>query len=460
MKNTRTFLAALAAATFTCAATAQEASAASSPEDAVGNEAAVEQKSVKDMIDEYLEAKGMNEGNNTKKDGSSYYVAVGRADIQAPLDNRGYIGSRVNAFNKAMLAAKAEMVEYLETSIATETERAYAEGDFANPPPEAPESNPIADKLKTIEAVAKAASEWADPESNPIAYKLKTFLVAKLDNALRAEGVDPNDNEAAAAAVKRITASEQYRKTTLTMARSEVVGMQAMCSFEGVPAGKKGEIGVVAIWSPKLGRMAAAMASGGSLAGGVGKRPIKEQIPSDKKVLLSTFGVQQKIDENGKLVLVSYGQAGAASDSPMSANAAYDKAKGNAMAALREFAGETVAVAKDALQAESAQDYEDETSDYEDPSAFSRRIKAQADEMKIAGIATVKRWECKHPLSGRMVYGVVCTWSPESAARAQSMKRTMDAAAAGARGYGVPQPVANPNGSLQGQGADADEDAF
>lgn len=459
MKNTRTFLAALAAATFTCAATAQEASM-STPEDAVGNEAAVEQKSVRDMINEYLEAKGMNQGENTKKDGSRFYVAVGYGTIQAPLDNRGYIGSRVNAFNKAMLDAKATMVEYLGTRIATDTELACAEGDFANPPPEAPESNPIADKLKTIEAVAKAASEWADPESNPIAYKLKNFLVAKLDNALRAEGVDPNDNEAAAAAVKRIAASEQYRKTISTMARSEVVGMQAMCSFEGVPSGEKGQIGVVAIWSPKLGRMAAAMAGGGSLPGGVGKRPIKEQIPSDKKVLLSTFGVQQKIDENGKLVLVSYGQAGAASASPMSANAAYDKAKHNAMAALREFAGETVAVAKDSLQAETEQDYEDETSDYEDQSAFSKRTKATADAMNIAGIAQVKSWECKHPLSGRMVYGVVCSWSPESAARAQSMKRAMDAAAAGARGYGASQPVANPNGSLQGQGADADEDAF
>jgi hypothetical protein len=236
--------------------------------------------------------------------------------------------------------------------------------------------------------------------------------------------------------------------------------MQVMCSFEGVPSGKQGEIGVVAIWSPKLGRMAAAMAGGGALPGGVGKRPIKEQIPSDKKVLPSTSGVQQKIDENGHLVLVSFGQTGAASESSMAANAAYDKAKMNAMAALREFAGETVAVAAESLQAESAQDYEDGTSDYEDQSAYSQRIKAKADAMKIAGIATVKRWEAKHPLTGRSVYGVVCSWSPDSAARAQSMKRAMDSAASGAGAGATPQPVANPNGSLQGQGTEADEDAF
>ncbi|MBR0055786.1 MAG: hypothetical protein IJP66_00515 [Kiritimatiellae bacterium] len=392
-------------------------------------------KEIHGKIDEYLASKGMDRGENTKKDGSSYFVAVGVGTIQAPLDNRGYIGSRVNAFNKAMLDAKAQMVEYLGTSIATETEKAYAEGDFANPPPEAPESNPIADKLKAL-------------------------LVAKLDNALRAEGVDPSEKEAAAAAAKRVLASEQYRKTISTMARSEVVGMQVMCSFEGVPSGKKGQIGVVAIWSPKLGRMAAAMAGGGPLPGGVGKRPIKEQIPSDKNVLLSTFGVQQKIDENGNLVLVSFGQAGAASESPMAANAAYDKARMNAMAALREFAGETVAVAADSLQAESAQDYEDGSSDYEDQSAFSQRIKARADAMNISGIATVKRWEAKHPLTGRTVYGVVCSWSPQQAARAQSMKRSMDAAASGAGAANAPKPVANPNGTIQGQGASADDDAF
>ncbi|MBQ6102364.1 MAG: hypothetical protein IJL06_01705 [Kiritimatiellae bacterium] len=433
MNASRTILAALVAATAIGAARAQEAS----PEDAVANEAAVERKSVQDVVDEYLSSKGITEGENTKKDGSAYYVAVGYGVIQAPLDSRGYADSRINAYNKAMLDAKAKMAEYLEIAIRTETEHDYAEGNVGG-------------------------NEEAERDETSIGAKLKRLVVAKIDDALRAEGLDPDaaDRAARERVAKKQLNSDLYRKAISTAARAEITGMQVMCSFEGVPSGEKGQIGVVAVWSPKLQAMARSLSHGGRLPSGVGKRPIKDQIPADKEVLLSTFGVQQKIDENGHLVLVGFGQAGAATDSPQSANAARNKAKMQAMAAIREFAGESVAVTTDAINAESVEEFENAAESYEDVSAYSQKVKAVAESLKISGIATIKNWEAKHPLTGRMVYGAVCSWSPESAARAQSMKRAMDSAASGAGAGATPQPVANPNGSLQGQGTEADEDAF
>ena len=433
MNASRTILAALVAATAIGAARAQEAS----PEDAVANEAAVERKSVQDVVDEYLSSKGITEGENTKKDGSAYYVAVGYGVIQAPLDSRGYADSRINAYNKAMLDAKAKMAEYLEIAIRTETEHDYAEGNVGG-------------------------NEEAERDETSIGAKLKRLVVAKIDDALRAEGLDPDaaDRAARERVAKKQLNSDLYRKAISTAARAEITGMQVMCSFEGVPSGEKGQIGVVAVWSPKLQAMARSLSHGGRLPSGVGKRPIKDQIPADKEVLLSTFGVQQKIDENGHLVLVGFGQAGAATDSPQSANAARNKVKMQAMAAIREFAGESVAVTTDAINAESVEEFENAAESYEDVSAYSQKVKAVAESLKISGIATIKNWEAKHPLTGRMVYGAVCSWSPESAARAQSMKRAMDSAASGAGAGATPQPVANPNGSLQGQGTEADEDAF
>lgn len=436
MNTSRTILAALAAATAFCAAYAQE----SSPEDAVANEAAVERKSVQDVVDEYLSSKGITEGENAKKDGSAYYVAVGYGVIQAPLDSRGYADSRINAYNKAMLDAKAKMAEYLEIAIRTETEHDYAEGNVGG-------------------------NEEAERDETSIGAKLKRLVVAKIDDALRAEGLDPDaaDRAARERVAKKQLNSDLYRKAISTAARAEITGMQVMCSFEGVPSGKKGQIGVVAVWSPKLQAMARSLSHGGRLPSGVGKRPIKDQIPADKEVLLSTFGVQQKIDENGHLVLVGFGQAGAATDSPQSANAARNKAKMQAMAAIREFAGESVAVATDAVNAESVEEFENAAESYEDVSAYRQKVEAVAESLRISGIATVKNWECRHPLTGKTVYGAVCSWSPDSAARAQSMKRSMDAAA----GPGAPAPVrrppvpaANPNGTMMNRGSDADDDAF
>ena len=432
MNASRTLLAALAAATAFCATYAQE----SSPEDAVANEAAVERKTVQDIVSEYLSSKGMTEGENTKKDGSSYYVAVGYGVIQAPLDSRSYGDSRVNAYNKAMLDAKAKMAEYLELAIRTETEHDYAEGNFSG-------------------------NEEAERDELSIGSKIKRLVVAKLDDALRAEGLDPDaaDRAARERVAKKQLNGDLYKKAISAAARAEITGMQVMCSFEGVPAGEKGQIGVVAVWSPKLQAMARSLSLGGKLPSGVGKRPIKDQIPADKEVLLSTFGVQQKIDENGNLVLIGFGQAGAVSDSPTSANAARNKAKMQAMAAIREFAGESVAVETAALNAESVEEFENAAESYEDVSAYRQNVEAVAKSLKISGIATMKNWECRHPLTGKTIYGAVCSWSPDSAARAQSMKRSMDAAA-GPGSVRAPQPVANPNGSFQGHGADADEDAF
>ena len=433
MNYSRSAFAALAAVAALCAAHAQEAT----PEAAIGNEAAVEQKNIHDIVDEYLASKGMSEGENSKKDGSRYYVAVGYGAILAPLDSRSYADSRVNAYNKAMLDAKAKMAEYLEIVIRTETEHDYSEGNWGG-------------------------TETAGDNDLSINAKVKRLIIERLDKELRTGGLHPDETNAEARernARKRLN-SDFYKKVISTAAKAEITGMQVMCSFEGVPAGKKGEIGVVAIWSPKLQAMAQSISNGGKLPSGIGKKPIKEQIPTDKAVLLSTFGVQQKIDENGDLVLVAFGQAGAVTDSPQSANAARSKAKMQAMAAIREFAGESVAVMTDAVNAENVEEFENAAEEYEDVSAFSQKIKAVAESLNISGIATIKNWDCKHPLTGRTVYGVVCSWSPKQAANAGAMKRSMDATAAGVGAANAPLPVANPNGSLQGQGADADDDAF
>ena len=434
MNYTRTFVAALVVATTVCAARAQE----STPEDAVATEAAAEAKSVQDMVDDYLNAKGYSEGENAK-DGKTFYVAVGYGVIQAPLENRGYIDSRVNAYNKAMLDAKAKMAEYLEVAIRTETEHDYSEGNWGG-------------------------SETAGDDELSISAKIKRLIMAKLDKELRTEGllIDETNAEARERAARKRLNTDFYKKVISTAAKAEITGMQVMCAFEGVPAGGKGQIGVVAIWSPKLQAMAQSISRGTRLPSGVGKKPIKEQIPADKKTLLSTFGVQQKIDEKGDLVLVAFGQAGAVSDSPQSANAARNKAKMQAMAAIREFAGESVAVATDAVNAENVEEFENAAAEYEDVSAYSQKIRAAAEALKISGIATVKNWEFKHPLAGRMVYGVVCTWSPKQAQNARGLSDAMNAT--------TPTPIGGANsdtkpdvdtdGSLINAGADGDEDAI
>ncbi len=411
-----------------------------SAEETIQDKCTVEEKSVQDMIDEYLAAKGWVAGENTKA-GKKFFVATGTGVIQAPRSKpASYVGSRVNAFNKAMLEAKKNMVEYLGIAIESETERSYTEGDF--------------------NAGKEDASDAEDP--NSLSYKVKSLIHAKLDKALREEGVDPDaaNKEAAAKAAKKLLASEQYSKMVRTAAQAQVVGLQAVCTFEGSPASDKGEIGVVAIWSPKLQQMATSIATGTPVAKAKAKAPIRQQIATDPGALLSTFGVQQKIDEAGDLVLVGFGQAGGVSESKMAAKGAQGKAKANAIAAIREFAGENVAVATDMLSAESTEEFENAAEEYQDQSAFSEKIKAVAGKMNISGVAVLHNWKCKHPLTGTTVYGCICTWAPKQAASANAIKRSIANPMAAAP-IPSPKPAAKPTASAYGAGGQSgDEDAF
>lgn len=396
----------------------------------------IEEQDVDAMMDEYISSKGWVEGPN-EKNGKRFFVAKGSGVIQAPRDSQHYIGSRVNAYNKAMLEAKKAMVEYLGVEIATETTRDYAEGSAVNPTP---------------------------TEGQEVAGKLKQFLYAKLNKVLASEGIDPvKDPAAAKKALGAQLSSESYKKMISTMAQAKVLGLQACCTFEGSPSSGKGQIGVVAIWSDKLQQMAASITTGQQLPSVGAKTPISAQVSADPKVLMSTFGVQQKIDENGNLVLVGFGQAGGVSESTMSIKAAAGKARQNAMAAIREFAGEQVAVATDTLSAETSEEFESGAEQYSNESYMKERAKAVADKMNISGMAPLRNVKVKHPLNGKTVCVVALTWSPKEAAKARDLKNAMAQPLVPGSGSPAAKPkAAQPvsNGPHYGAGQAADDDAF
>ena len=242
------------------------------------------------------------------------------------------------------------------------------------------------------------------------------------------------------------------------------------------PETKQGEIGVVAIWSPVLAETAASLTSASVPAAfKKGKKSIKEQIPTDTAILLSTFGVQQKIDENGNYVLVSYGQSAARTSNSRAKNAAYNKARLDADGQIRSFAGEAV-VCSDALsEAEQSLDYnlEGQLPDYNDESSYNEYQQSVGKNLEINGITTIHRWTAVHPVSGQTVYGVVRMWSPVSGMKARQNKANIEASAkdgaAGRRSVAPVSSVTAQSGSaantstgspMLNYGSQGDDDAF
>ena len=395
---------------------------------------------VKQDITDYLDNKGWSIGDeNTKKDGSQFIVAVGYGIIQAPRESKSYVDARRRAFDIAMIKAKAELLKYLETTISTKTEADWQEGEFPKP------------------------GEKDKKHGPSIIDKGKMLIHAKLDELLKEKGIDPS-SEKAKEEVQKIINSETFNKTIKAVSQSYIAGMQAYKIFEGSPEGKKGKIGVVAIWSEQLNKVASSIATGIKPAHGKTKSNIKSQIPKDKNILLNTFGVRQTRNENGEYVLLAFGQAGAKGRSAMAEEMAEEKANTYAMAYIREFAGETAKRVHDMYDAQTTKELEDGTEVYEDQSAMRLAISTESKKLKIKGIKTIKNWSARHPLNGQTVYGSVVSWSPSSAQRAGRLQQRMSPGSASETKQQV-KPVhsgspESQKGRYKGKSMEGDEDDF
>lgn len=417
-----------------------------------------EEKDVTILLSDWLSARGWTEGINSGKNGI-FIVTTAAGAIQAPATSPSYNDARVRAFDKAMLSAKAKLASLLESEISTAVESSYVEPASSNA------DDP---RQQLAKAIASAPSE-------SLLGKCNRLLHAKLDNALKKEGIDDSaihaDIEALRAKVASITSAESFRKSVRAESKVALSGAQAFYTVEAVK-GKQAEIGVVLIWSPKLAEMASSLVTGLPVRGTSSKAPIRDQLSTDESILLSTFGVQQKINEKGEYVLVAFGQSGARSESSRAAQAAYDKAALQARALIRQFAGETVAVSEAQEQAEQTLEFSDSAlPNYSDVSSYEQYQKSVAAKMTINGIATVRKWNARHPISGRMVYGTIMSWSPSNAALARGVKKAIESTAtsgaAGVRSVPTAIPassapvVVKPTASERLQsGSAGDDDAF
>lgn len=417
------------------------------------------------LLDQFLSDKGWNEGAIEIK-GKNVVIQKGIGTIAASPNHPSYIDSRRRAFDKAMLDAKAKMAKYLESEISIAVERSYEEGSSSHAP-------------TPQEEVAAAIAAMPD---DSICGKVVRLAHAKLDNMMKSEGVDFEAEKAAGGErlkaalekMNKLCGAESFKKTITASAVCAVSGMQAYYVVEAQEAGKQGEIGVIAMWSPALGQMADSIVTGRPVPVKSAKRPIREQLPTKNNILLSTFGVQQMIDEKGNLVLVAFAQSGAKSKSKMASNAAYSQAALQAQALIRQFAGETVSMSETSDEAEQSLDYGEDLPDYSDSSKYELFQKSVAAKMKINGISTLKNWNAVHPISGTTVYGAICSWSPAGAAQARKIKQQVEATAKdGAAGRrtvpsespamttAVSAPSAVPSASSRiGTGAESDDDAF
>jgi hypothetical protein len=422
----------------------------------------VVQEDCQDKVDAFLASKGWSEG---PKAGSSLHISVGTAAIRAKPGTRGYLNARKIAFTRALLDAKKQMTEYLGQSISRTVTESITEPDESA-------------QWAKIAAANEAASE---PVDISIYDKGMMLLHSELDQELGARGIDtstPEGQAKAAAEVKILLVDNKFSDTISTMAKNEVAGLTAFKTFECQASGEQGDIFVVCAFSDKTRQMATAMLGRGDgpTKKEAGKKPpLKDQLP-DVDQLACSYGVQQRVDENGNVCIISFGHGIPKTKSKDSMKTARRKAKTAADGEIRSFAGEMVGVSSTLDSAESFQEFVDasdnESSIYENAESFAEVTNAVAASLDISGITTLWSGEVSHPITGDKFYLVIRQWSPGAADQANTLRVALNkvGGSRGGSGRTAPPPAIadggkktprNPSGaSGAGEGADGDDDGI
>ncbi len=407
----------------------------------------VQQKKVKTRAQDYVRERGWQQGENTKKDGSLFFVAIGIGTNTMTPSDPGWVGGRTFAFDEALLRAKAKLAEFIGMEISTSLKRDY-ERNMGNAP-----------KNEETETVNVGPSIPDDSIG-----KMTLLLNASLDQALAKQGIKP-DSPAAPAAIKKFLREKSMEKAIEAVAKARVSGVQVAKVFESKGDGKKGQIAVIAIQSDKLKRMADAIASENysSIPLGNPKKPILDQVPTDPAVLSASFGVQQTRDENGRYVLVSYGQSFPfIPDDEDELEMAADAAQLEAEAGIRSFAGENVSVLKSSNKSTSLQTLAENMESRQFNQQDKKSIESIAKSLKISGMRVLTEEEIEHPFTGKQMVVSVVTWSPEGGTSARSLGQRMKEPTTQNSGSGDSgQWGKGDYGSgYQAEGADVDEEDF
>ena len=369
---------------------------------------------VRSDVDKFLKSMGMKRGRNVKKNGSPYFVFVGDGEISAKSrDNLMIHDARSAAFNEAFIEAKTNYVK----SLGLEITRELSSKTYTNNMPD----TMAEDAIKT--AVGTDTSSFD---------KLKKLISVKLDSALKEEGYNPEMADAEKEAIKKkILRSREITNLFTASAQSMISGFQSFKIFEKPVGSERGSITVVALWSPKLNQLAQAIKSGSTnVPKGTAQKPIEEQLKlDDPNSLLASFGTKMYVNENGNLVLVSYGQASPSIENdPGALSSACDIAESRAYENMVSYAREQVMYEEMRKEIDKAETFtKDGMQAYESTNAREvNNLINSKSSMTLKGQSLIGSYPITSPNYKSTSCVAVTQWSAEGVAAANQSRNEMN----------------------------------
>ncbi len=380
-----------------------------------------EKESLEDRWQAFLAARNLNtgvqEGGVTLIPDRDIIISSASEFTKVRIGQPGWIESRVVAFERAELEAKAKIIRYLSETVETKRSlellenAAWSDGSVQ-------EVKRLGEVQGTLERIGK---------------KSLALTEGALDQALKK--MDP-DYDAEKYADKspeelKVIAEDTFTRHIRSMAFRTLIGVTPIYTTE---CKKGGEYHVLigVIWSPKLNRLALSLFNDEYNIPAVEPgTELEKQLPSQPETLLGTWGTRIVIDENGHYAVLAYAQSQPRRASPSRMQAALQTAKeiaaNRARGQIVNYIKEGLTVRDEEKSRELSREFSDMTVGTETVRKYNHRIAGRKVKVNLRGLRILKQWDMDHPETGQKVAGAVVAWSPSSAALSEKIDSVMKA---------------------------------
>ena len=400
---------------------------------------------------QFIRGEGWKTGTNFVDTPKEFTIAIETGSTSLPIEHPMYNDDRYVTFKEAWIKGHAKLAKALELKVATDTARRLTPQD--KKPAEQSASQIRAGIQNQITATDAARRKIEEGPS--LISKGKRLLNEYMDKELRRLGHDPDaaqkaaleanqqkkqqllrEAEAAAKAAEKLIRKKEFNDVIKAVAKERMKGIFTAFTTEAIdPSGKgKSQFCVVLKYSPKSEALADMMASrdftnAPSIPPNV---PLSAQLPDPSTneglfQLVTMWGLNVYIDENGDVNLVSFAQAGVEADNEVAIDDARATAALRAQALIRLFINQTVAVTSATEASKTVKEFEKNVVKASISKRTSENMEQGAGFAPINGMNELFGWSAVHPISGLGIEGSVYYWNASVAAGALRSKARQNA---------------------------------
>jgi len=369
----------------------------------------------KDWVNNQEWSDGIYNGGVQEFEGRGLIVASGKSFTNVRIGQPGWNEARVNAYERAELAAKGEILKFFlagtsQERLSSEIEKAqFNDGSVVT--------------VKDINEV-KATVARLVKKGVKLDKALQDAEIQKVDKSFDISTINSLSEKK-----QKIVVEQIFKRAITTSVMKTLTGITPVLTLESTE-GNQYSVLVGVIWSPKLNRLAISLANDNyNIPSANPKISIGNWVEKMGPKLLGNWGTRIVVDEKGQYNLVAFAQAEPRKASPSrqqsSIKAAKSIAAGRARAMIARFVTETVSLSELDTSAEIFQEMEDFSGGAETIRDFRKLTSGKSKNVLLRGLKLVKEWSIDHPETGQKVAGAVVSWSPTSREMSERMENIM-----------------------------------